>query len=371
MITGSQRWWRGHRYVWLNLTVSLALLAWGLWALAQQITLADLGRALAMAQSSYTLLAFLAILFTLLVKAARWRLLFVPPTDRPPLAAAFWAMMMGQLINTAVSFLRLGDLARIYALFRLCHISKLRSLGTLIIEKTLDLLFLALILTLLLPCVVRHSIGIPDLSPQRATTLGSLALITGLSLYLLAFQTQNITRLLRYLTTWVGRYLPATMSASPAMWPDRLFRWVISGLDGLASLRSPTTLIGATATSTLIALLSILTPWALFPAFGLPYGLKEATMIHVVVTITSSLPVPIPAKLGLFEAAVLFTLHQLGWTDDAIGLSYALLFHLVIVLPQILFGTIAAWQTGSYSITDLRATELTITVPHEHSPLQP
>jgi len=44
----------------------------------------------------------------------------------------------------------------------------------------------------------------------------------------------------------------------------------------------------------------------------------------------------------LFEGLVVLTLQQFGSADNATLLSYAILFHLVVMLPQILLGSLAA-----------------------------
>ncbi|MCA9971989.1 MAG: flippase-like domain-containing protein [Anaerolineales bacterium] len=316
-------------FSWLNALLGIALLAWGLWYLAREITFADIGRALAGARLAPILLALLIMTLTQAAKAWRWQQLFHPREPRMTLAGAFWAVMLGQFVNTAVSFLRLGELARVFALHQQTGISRMRALGTLVLEKTLELITLALTILLLLPFVV-----VPDFMANRGAGLGLVALLGGAALYLLAYQTDLVIRLV----AWPLRRLPAALA-------DRLLRWSVAGLQGLSALRSPRALLWLLCSSAVIGLLSLLTPLLLFPALGLPFGLVEAALVHVVTTIASALPVPTPARLGVFEAAVMFMLGQLGLADEALALSYAILFHVVVLLPIILFGATAAART--------------------------
>ena len=313
----------------INFLLGVGLMVWGLWYVTRQITLAEIGRALRQANGGYVVLGTAVILLTLAVKTYRWRLLFHPPEQRPPARIAFWAMMLGQFVNTAVPFLRMGELARVYALSRPTGLSKMRALGTLLVEKTLDLVMLILTLLILLPFVV-----LPDFMTERGFLLGGTAILALLFLYLLAYQTDFIIKLLRA----IARRLPDFLG-------HRLLSWGVSGLEGLAALRSHRTNLTLFATSAAIALLAILTPWVIFPAFGLPYGLKEAALINVILLIAGSIPLPTPAGLGIVEFAVMFMLRQFGLQDEALAFSYAITFHLVADLPKLIFGVLALAKT--------------------------
>lgn len=314
---------------WLNIVVGLALLVWGLWYVVEQITLVEIGRALALAKPVYILLALFVFLLTLLAKAWRWQFQFTPPTTRPGFGASFWALMLGQFVNTAVSFMRLGDLARVYALFQQTRISKMESLGTIVLEKTLDLIMLVLTLVVLLPFVV-----VPAFITEQGVVLGAAALLAFVVLYLIAYQTALVLRV----TEMILRPLPPALNR-------RLLQLTTSGLAGLAAMRSKKVLLGLLARSILIAALSVLMPYTLFPAFNLPFGLTEAVLINLGVSVAAAIPVPTPAKIGVFEFAIVFMTKQFGYTNEAAALSYALVFHLIIIAPQIILGIIAAWRT--------------------------
>ncbi|MCB8985127.1 MAG: flippase-like domain-containing protein [Ardenticatenaceae bacterium] len=333
---------------WINIAIGLALLVWGVWYVAAHITLAEIGRALALADPFFIGLALAIFILTLLAKAWRWQLQFAPRIAQPPFAAAFWALMLGQFVNTAVSFMRLGDLARVYALFQQTGISKMESLGTLVLEKTLDLLMLALTLVLILPFVI-----VPDFIAEQGVILGLAALLVFAILYLVAYQTY-----------WVLRLVEVLVRSLPARLNGRLLQFATSGLAGLAAMRSKKTLLGLLARSVLIAALSVLMPYTLFYAFHLPFGLSEAVLINLGVSVAAAVPVPTPAKIGIFEFAVVFVMRQFGYTDEAVALSYALVFHLLILLPQIVLGVIAAWRTDwRWSKTAVLSKELRQTPP--------
>ncbi len=321
----SQRWWR-----LFGVLLGVALMGWGLWYVTRSMTLADIGQSLRLARGEYIALATTVILLTLLLKAWRWQLLFFPAVQRPPLAPAFWAMMLGQMLNTAVTFMRLGDVARVYALGQQTGLSKMRALGTLAVEKVLDWLMLALTLLILLPFI-----ALPDFVAQQGGSVAATAVVACLALYLIAYQTPLVIRLLR---TVAQRLHP--------FFGQRLLRWGISGLEGLAALRSHSLTLLLLAASALLAFLAVLTPWAVFLAFSLPYGLKEAALLNVVLLAAGAIPVPTPARLGVVEFAVMFILRQFGLVNEAMAFSYAITYHLIVDLPKLILGAIALPRTG-------------------------
>jgi glycosyltransferase 2 family protein len=315
---------------WLSWLLTAVLLAAGLWYILQKVTLAAMWAALSQAHLGYVLAALAVILATLWLKAWRWQYLFVPqPAEQPqPLRPLFWSMMLGQYVNLMVPFFRLGEVARLLSLDQQTGVGKARTLGTLVVEKTLDILMLVLTVTVILPFIV-----LPDFV-NNPFTLGVIGGFTFLALYLLAYQTHLVVRLSRRLI----RPLPAALH-------DRLLRVIISGLEGLAALRRPRLTLVLLLQSLLIAVLSVLTPYLLFPAFGIPLGLAEAALINVVVLIVST-PPSTPARIGVFDGTVSFMLFRFGLVSEAMIVSYTIIFHLVVMLPQIVLGSAAVSRTN-------------------------
>jgi len=96
--------------------------------------------------------ALLLVLISPLLRAARWRLLYHPDQDglRHHRLAIF--LLIGQMLNIVVPA-RLGEVARIYFMGRLEGRSRARTLGTIAVEKWLDILMLFL-LVLVIPLFV-------------------------------------------------------------------------------------------------------------------------------------------------------------------------------------------------------------------------
>lgn len=310
---------------WGRLLVGLILGGLGLWYVTRDAGLSEIRAALSQADPLYILLGLLVMTVTMVVKAWRWQHLYHPRAQAPSLSALFWALSLGQLVNAAVPFFRLGELARIYDLGQQANSSKARALGTLVVEKVLDMLLLALTLFLLLPFLV-----IPAFVADSGVVLALLAALAFLFLFLVAYQTELVLRLAR-----------ALLAHFPGPLRHRLTPLLVSGLEGLSALRDPLATLRLLGDSALIALLSVLTPLVLFPAFDLPLNLAAAATIHLGLTV-GTLPPSTPAKVGIFEFLVVFMLNRFfAVGDEALALAYALVFHLVVVLPQLLLGGIA------------------------------
>ena len=83
------------------------------------------------------------------VRALRWQQLFAAET-RPPLGPVTSAMLIGLAVNMLLP-LRAGEAARIVALGRSAGVSRVESLGTVALERVLDVFCLLLLLFAALP----------------------------------------------------------------------------------------------------------------------------------------------------------------------------------------------------------------------------
>jgi uncharacterized protein (TIRG00374 family) len=328
--TSTSRWRK--LWPWFNLAITAVLLIGGSWYLSRTIDYSDIQQAVAGADGRFIGLALLIFILNGSVKAWRWRILLAPNAEKTvPYTAVFWAIWLGQFVNTVLPFLRLGEIGRAYAIHQQIGFSKTQAVSTMLIEKSLELILLGLTVLLLLPFVVL---------PPNAERLGIFLAITAttflLGMAMITTQTKRVITLL---------------NRALAPFPNAVQGWVnqrlILGLNGLMALRSGRSLPAIGLTSIVITSLDIALPYTLFFAFALPYGLSVAILINVAVALVTTPPTA-PGELGIFEAAVLFVLAQVGQAegvDTAVIFSYALLFHLCTLLPKIAFGTLAAVQT--------------------------
>lgn len=314
-----------HLLPWLNLALAAVLIIAGLWYLSARVGLKAIADVLSTADVTFVALALLVMVATLVLKAWRWQLLYSGSNDDVPYDAAFWALVLGQYVNLIVPFLRLGEIARIYSLNRETRVNAAQTIGTLVVEKVLDLIFFGLTILLVVPYVV-----LPEQVGQPGVLVLAIPLAALVLLYLLAFQADRVARILERV-------------AAPL--PDKLGGWItrigVAGLEGLSALRNQRLSLVLLILSLAIAALSVLLPFLLFPALGLNLALIDAAVVHVVVSIVAA-PPSTPVKLGVFNGAAAFVLWQLGVRNEAVIVSYSLLFYLVVIAPQLVLGIIAS-----------------------------
>ncbi len=303
----------------------------GLWFATRGLEATAVLTALQQAQLGPILLATAVITLTLVAKAWRWHMLFHPRHTAPPFPQVARTLFTAQFLNQALPVARLGDISRLFLLDLNQNLSKSQILGTIVLEKTLDLITLSLTLLLILPFL-----ALPDTINQPSLLLG-LTLVASFILYLLAYQTPLVIRVVHQ----VSRLLPTPLQA-------KLLNVVAAGLEGLATLRHPATAVSLLLLSAVIGLLSILTPFILFAALGLQdmgANIFHAALLNIVLAV-GSLPVSVPGHVGIFEALVVFTLTPFTTADPAVIFSYALIFHLVAIIPIIIIGGLATARSG-------------------------
>lgn len=317
---------------WLNGGVTAVLLIGGIWYLSRTIDFADIGNALLAADGRFILLALLIFVLNGSIKAWRWQVLLAPDEEkRVPYTAVFWAIWLGQFVNTLLPFLRLGEIGRAYAINQQIGFSKVQAVSTMLIEKSLELIFLGLTVLLLIPFA-----ALPPNTKQLGIFLAIAATLFLLGMAIVTTQTERVIQLLHRLL---------------APFPSVVKKWfdqhLLSGLNGLAALRSGRSLRTVGFLSILITSLDIALPYVLFFAFALPLSFSVAVLINVAVALVTTPPTA-PGELGVFEAAVFFVLAQMGQAEalgTAVIVSYAIVFHLCTLLPKIALGSLAAVQT--------------------------
>src|SRR5829696_7784091 len=135
----------GRRMAYLRILLGLAISAGCIAALLTQIDLGLAWAALTRANPLWLLLALVILAVTMFTKIYRWGLLYYPTTGLR-LRNLTSALFIGYMVLSLVP-LRLGELVRAYLIGKTEPVSFSQSVGTILVEKVLDvatiLLFLA------------------------------------------------------------------------------------------------------------------------------------------------------------------------------------------------------------------------------------
>jgi uncharacterized protein (TIRG00374 family) len=107
-------------------------------------------------------------------------------------------------------------------------------------------------------------------------------------------------------------------------------------LDGLASLRSPWTILMVFFTSVLIWLLETVKYWFVMHAFGFNASFFILMLMNGVVNLATTIPAA-PGYLGTFDAPGIAILQASG-IELAVATGYTLVLHLALWVPITLLG---------------------------------
>ena len=277
----------------------------------------DVWAAIRGAQLSLVVLALITVLFTTAAKAARWRWLLYPEHDRLRLRDLLAALLVGQMLNTLVPA-RAGDLARAYHLGERAQVSKATVLGSVVAEKAMDMVMLALCAMMTVPWLY--------LVPWVESSALVLAATAGAALLAVIAVAWFGERLLEWLYPLLRR-LPVG---------ERLSRLGRSGVNGLQVFRSGRASLAAWLWSLVVYALAVSTNYVLFAAMRMelpPY----VGLLLMVVLYLGVVPPSAPGKVGIFHAITVLTLTVFGVSSSA-ALAYGALLHLIVFVPPTAIG---------------------------------
>ena len=324
------------RYLlFLSFAVLLLILAF------RGVDLEQLGHSFGEARYGYILLFLLFGLLTLFSRAYRWSLLIETLDHRPSLLNSFSALNFGYLANLA--FPRLGEIARCAALTRVERVPFDRLLGTVIVERVVDLLMVLILLLTLL--ALRFDFFGAWLSEELLERLahrvdgiaGGNVLIPGV---LAAAAVATIA--------WYFVRRAASAGATAAARVRAFLRGIVDGLKSIYHLKRRRAFI----------LHSILI-WALYwgMAYASFFALPETSVLDPVdalfVVLIGTLGFIIPTQAGIGSYHLVVTLGlTLYDIPREVGLTYATLTHGAQIILSVALGCIALLV---FSTADRRA----------------
>jgi uncharacterized protein (TIRG00374 family) len=280
-----------------------------------------LGRAWkAMSTSDYVWLlpALVALGFSMLARALRWQVLFAPGR-RPRLGTVFNAMMVGYLFNNILPA-RAGEVARVVVLNNRSSAEPVEIVGTVVLERILDIIGILLIFFVAEP-------WLPSVSWFRGAAIAAAVLallIATMAVALAAYGERGL------------RVVLQPLHRLPFISSERLDRTAEELTYGLSALRHPgVALLGLFWTLVawlLTAVLCYFVGLAFYP--HLPFA--AGVLVAVAIGLAMILPSP-PAAVGVFEGAALIGLKPYGFSHTQ-ALPYALILHVVNFLPFIVVG---------------------------------
>ncbi len=315
---------------WIGLVISLLFLGLAL----RNVEWAGVWSSWRSARLDLLLLGTTTLVGSWGIAALRWRALlspyaFVRARD------TFAYITIGYLANTVLP-LRLGDLARASLIGRRKHVGISRSLGSIAVERLLDVLMLV-ILTLVLALVLE----IP--APIRAGLAGMTAAGT-IGLIGLVVLSLNRDRL-PGLAIWMSKVMPHRVA-------DRAMTLVGNFSSGADALHRSVGILKIAVLSAGVWLMAGLGTLAWVAAFHLEVPWYAGYFVLVVVNLGSAIPSS-PGYIGVYHYLAVLALSV--WAPDrSAALAYAIGTHAVNMLANAGLGAWFLAREG-LSLKSLRA----------------
>lgn len=311
----------------LQVGVSLAIALWIFWFLYRDIELARLQDQLASSHWGWILCSLSIAWIGYWIRGWRWALLIRHEEEELPVSAtrAYHAVMVGYLVNLLVP--RAGEVARCGVLVRSNGTPLGQSFGTVIVERSVDLLFLCC--TILLAFLLENELFLAligelvDLTALGDKLIRHLPLLLGgtavaaLFLYLLGRRYRNhglVNKL------------------------QLFFQQLVTGIRSIRSLRNPA---GFWLSSVLIWVIYFGTMYTVSLGIETAANLSGSQVLLVMVMGSIGMIAPVQGGIGTFHALVAYILIQFG-VPEGDGKIFAAIIHGTQVL-LVLFVGISSW----------------------------
>lgn len=309
----------------IQVTLSLGIAIWIFWFLYRDIALESL---LAQIKSSnwFWIFASLSIsLFGFWLRAWRWTLLIRSEEgEKVKPNRAYHAVMVGYLVNLLIP--RAGEVAKCGVLTRTNGISLGHLLGTVILERSVDLLFL--VSTIGLAFLVENElflslssllVNVDDLWAKILANLpvfigGLVIFIIFMVLILRKYQDHGLIKKIRH-----------------------FMREIVSGLKSVNQLSNP---LSFWMSSVLIWVIYFLTMYTVSLGITSTANLSSGEVLLVMVMGSIGMVAPVQGGIGTFHALVAFILIQLGISEED-GKIFAAIIHGTQVLLMLAAGMIS------------------------------
>ena len=273
-------------------------------------------------------LSILASFIAVFSRSIRWKLLMEPLGYSPPLMTTTYSLMVGYFANLA--FPRLGEVTRCAALNRSEKIPFNVLLGTVIVERAVDVL--TLLFLLILTAILEFD-RLGNFLRENITRpiVNKLKFITS-PIFLVAI----ISLLIAGIIAW-SYYRKKKNDAAKESKLVHLFKGLVDGLKTIARLKRPWLFVFH---SVFIWFLYLLSVWVCFFAFPFTSGLNFSAALFLLVAGGLGMSAPVQGGIGAYHLLVSQGLILYGLTKQD-GLTFATLLHTINLILIIVFGSVS------------------------------
>lgn len=321
---------RTHYKSWIGLALSVIFLFLAL----RNVEWPDVWNSWRAARLDLLLLGVVLLVGSWIIAAVRWRILLLS-AKRLTVRDTFAYITIGYLANTVLP-LRLGDLARASLIGRKKEVGISRSLGSIALERVMDLLMLVA-MTLGLALIIE----IPVPIQAGLTTMMGAALIALTGLIVLSFNQARLPGLSR----WLAKVMPQRLA-------ERVLVLLTNFSAGADVLRKPAGMLAVIALSALVWVVVGLATLVWIKGFHLDVPWYAGFFVLIMVNLGSAIPSS-PGYVGVYHYLAVLAL-SLWVPDRSAALAYAIGSHALNMLANVGLGAYFLTREG-VSLRDLRS----------------
>lgn len=320
------------RQQWRALLVSLLVAGGFLYLAFRNVPLADLAAALGRFDARWLVPGVAISLLLMVVRAWRWQL-ELRPLERIGLGR-LWVVCSVAYAAINVLPVRLGEVVRPWLLSRRTSVSFSNVVGTLVVEKTMDSICIAVYV---LAGLLTAS-ALPEWVRRGALFPTAAAAGLALTVALVWWKGEAVVG------RAVARFLPGRIGQG-------LLRVTRAILDGMRILPDPRLLAAVFGVSLVLWFLPILSSWVMLLAFGFEVPFTAALVVFIFIGFGTALP-NAPGMVGTYQYACILALDLFG-VDKADALAYGLVLNALQLLSIVAQGVVALPLAG-VTLADLR-----------------
>lgn len=293
------------------------------------------------ATADYRYLALLLPLgvYGLYARCQRWRILLEKTHHRKvPMLPIYSASAIGFMANMVLPF-RVGEIARPYLVARSTGLPPASTLATVVVERVLDLLALAVF-----GVGIVLTSDVPPTVARLAQVAAGMAALTFFGAWIVVVRRDRVLPFLDRLWQRIPKVGPV------------ILRLEHEFVDGMSAIADPVTLLRCIVWSIYIWLVIAISFSVAFLATGIdvPFlggGITVATIVALAVSVPSA-----PAFVGQFEWGCKLALEQIHGVPGGAAVGYSLLVHATQFFTQVVLGVVFLAREG-LSLRDLSQME--------------
>lgn len=316
------------RVRWQTVVIAALTIAL-LWLAFRNVDLKHTWEAVTRANLRLIGLAILVTFSTYALRAIRWTWL-LKPIGNASFKSAFRYTVIGFATNFLLPGGRIGEVLRPFLLARREGMNAASAFATIVVERLLDIV---VVLLFFAGAIALSVVDVGDDVRLAAFVAAGAALAAFVVLFVLAGHPERLGQF----TERLSRRLPARV-AQP------LARLVRTFAEGLAVLRSPSSLLMATVWSVAVWLSIAAGIWVTSHAFDLTISFVGSFL--VVGYLTVGVAAPTPGGAGGFHLMYKLALTQFFGADPDVAIAAATVLHAVSFVPVTLMGILFMWQDG-------------------------